>query len=138
MSFLDKMSLIRILYVDDDAGSEYQKVRFEHAYENVQFDHCRTNKAALDALQSRTYDIIMYDVGMDRFDSYPIAEKFKDLKPGAILIGMSLMIECHSLPSFFDGKIDTLYACIHGLEEVLEPFCFSFVKRRTLGKSAGD
>ncbi len=100
------MNDIRLLFINDKLDIiKSLEARFYRQYRNMHFEYAQNNEEALDKLNSYHYDVIIYDLGMDRDLNYTIAERFKDLKPGAILLGTSGFTRFHNLPKFFDDTI---------------------------------
>ena len=102
------MELINILYVNDGislGGADSKKHNIENAFKNIRFTAVCSNLEATDKLTTNHYDFIFYDIGMDKRETYPVAHSFKELKPGAVLIGMSFCMNYRllNLPEFFDG-----------------------------------
>lgn len=105
--------MVNLLYVDDDSSKEgIRHIKsmcqfIEEEFSNIKTDYALTNREALSKLQTYEYNVVLYDVGMDRTEGYPIAHAIKDLKPAAMLIGMSLNTEFRmgNLPDCFDEKI---------------------------------
>jgi len=112
------MDLIKILWIDDNEflNEELLKTKFKKRFKKVEFQTEKTMINVLGELNSKHYDVILYDIGMDKDESFCYAQKIRDLKPGAILIAASYSMDCYkklgsfpsNLPRLFDDKIDFL------------------------------
>ncbi|MBI2662705.1 hypothetical protein HYX11_04565 [Candidatus Woesearchaeota archaeon] len=103
----------RFLYIDDNEGLSTEEIqsRYHHNFSNVTLEHVLTNEQALEKIASHFYDVIFYDLGMDKDLRYPIAHLIKDRKPSAILVGISYALLFNSdLPICFDARMASLIA----------------------------
>ena len=108
------MKLINLLHVDDDEKYARQvNERIKKAFANISPDFALSNNEALSKLSSYPFDAVLYDVGLDKDESWSVARKIKDLQPGTILIGLSLSMDVYkfqriSFPLCFNELASTL------------------------------
>jgi len=99
------MSLTRILYIEDDIDISYTiKSAFELHFNNVAMDLASTLEEVHESITTKHYDIIFYDLCF----GYDYPEKIRDMKPGALLIAMSVALLYHDIPKCFDASIFTM------------------------------
>jgi|SRR3989344_5927836 len=101
------------LYIDDneELSTEEIQLRYQHHFSNVTLERVCTNEQTLEKIASHSYDVIFYDLGMDKNLSYPFAHIIKDRKPSAVLVGISYaLLFNHDLPACFDARMTSLIA----------------------------
>ncbi len=127
--------MVRLLVIDDiytiPQFAETRKMIMKHEFKNIELDLAGSNEGALEKLQTGSYDIIVYDIGMDEDVDYPILRKIRELSPGGILIGSSgagrknselpngLVNETHNSKGWID--LQNLFG-EGGLEELLKKY----------------
>ncbi|MBI2151148.1 hypothetical protein HYU21_00275 [Candidatus Woesearchaeota archaeon] len=126
---------ISFLIVDDERYTGLYKDILERRFSNLQVRVGYSNEDVFEALNSGSYDVIFYDLGIGSDDylkrDYSIVEKIRELKPGAVIIGTSAFIQYHYDLECLDQKCDVGILNNHGkLTNMLKEYGLNLIKTK--------
>ncbi len=117
------MELVRIWFIDDNQDNCMKDLGIKNnRYKNLVFETAENNKEARGKLLSNSYDVIIYDLGLDdNLLYFTFLHEIRDLKSSSILITVSVDLDSYRVPSnCYNDQLDTYDLELYKLLRVLQ------------------